>query len=95
MPGKGKPFVKGDPRAGRPKGRKSDKTIELDLLTRAGKALDSAAYWENAYGRIIRGRAPHLENYLLPRLKGKPADQIELTGADRKPLSITVKVVRD
>ena len=32
-------------------------------------------YQENAYTRIQQGQAPHLENYWLGRLNGKPVEK--------------------
>jgi ribosomal protein L24E len=94
MPGKGKPFVKGDKRAGRPLGRKSDKTIDQNLLTRAATWIDGQDYFDNVRQRITRGKAPHAESYILRRVHGDPTQHVEMTGANQKPLRVVIEVVR-
>ena len=94
MPGKGKPFKKGDTRAGRPKGRRNNKTLELNLLTRMQPWIDGDEYTANVKGRILRGRAPHMESYFAQRFHGKAVEQVELTGNAAKPIKVVIEVVR-
>ena len=94
MRGKGKPFVKGDPRAGRPKGAKGKKTVERDRVAFWTAFLSSNKYLDNATQRVLRGRASHVENYWMPRVDGKPVETVELTGANRRPLKVVIEVVR-
>lgn len=94
MPGKGKPFKKGDKRAGRPKGRRNNKTVEKTLLMRMQPWIDGDEYTANVQTRILRGRAPHAESYFLQRLHGKPVEQVELSGSTAKPIKVVIEVVR-
>jgi hypothetical protein len=41
--------------------------------------LNSDEYRDNAKRRILSGRAPHLESYLLNRIYGKPQEQVAVT----------------
>jgi hypothetical protein len=95
MPGKGRPFVRGDKRAGRPPGRQNKKTLEQNLLTRAAAFIDGSDYFDNVKQRILRGRAPHAESYFHQRLHGKATETVELSGPNRKPLKVIIEVVRD
>jgi len=68
------------PRRGRPKGAKNKKTVERDLMTWAVEFFNSEEYVTNAQGRILSGKAPHLESYWNPKLKGKPKEETEVKG---------------
>jgi hypothetical protein len=71
-------------------------TKELTLLLRAEKCFNSAEYWErSAWPRILKGRAPHLELYFLQRLYGKPVEAVALSSRPKRPLCVTIEVVRD
>lgn len=74
--GKGKPFSKGDPRCGRPKGRLSDTTIEIRDFARS--FLTSAEYRDNLKQRILNGDAPKIEELLHHYGFGKPKETFEL-----------------
>ena len=70
---------------GRPKGSKNKATPEIKIFWR--EFFESEAYRENAKFRMIQGKAPHLESYLLMLVFGKPRESIDLdahvTGAVR------------
>jgi len=71
-------------------------TKERTLLLQAEKCFNSAEYWErSAWPRILRGRAPHLESYFLQRIYGKPVESVALSGEAKKPIRVTIEVVRN
>ena len=81
---------------GRPKGSKNRMTKERTLLLQAEKCFNSAEYWErSAWPRILRGRASHLESYFLQRIYGKPVESVALSGEAKKPIRVTIEVLRD
>jgi hypothetical protein len=81
---------------GRPKGSKNKLTKERSLLQQAEERFNSREYWErSAWPRIARGKAPHLEGYFLQRIYGKPVESVALSGEAKKPIRVTIEVVRD
>jgi hypothetical protein len=88
----GRPFKKGQ--GGRPKGAKNKATVERELLARAAAFVDGDEYFENVRQRILRGRAPHAESYLLRRLKGDSTQHVEMSGPNKKPIKVVIQVVR-
>jgi hypothetical protein len=93
MPGKasgrggGKPFQKGDKRAGRPKGRKNAATVAVEETCRA--IVDDPAYRKNLRARAVLGElAPPVEVMLWHYGYGKPKDRVELSGPDGAPIAI-------
>ena len=78
-------FVKGDPRAGRPKGVKNKATIEIRDFARA--ILDSEAYQKSLARRVVDGTlAPGIEALIYHYAYGKPKEIVEHTGPDGGPL---------
>lgn len=86
--------MKGDKRAGRPKGTPNKKTVELNFLTRMAPFIDGDEYARSLVQRILRGKAPHSENYLYNRLHGRPADVVEDAVQERRPIKIVIEVVK-
>jgi hypothetical protein len=87
MPGKGsgKRFEKGDKRAGRPKGRLNNATLEVREFCR--NLLASPAYQANLKKRLETGKlAPAIEALIFAYGHGKPKDTVEVTGKDGAPL---------
>jgi hypothetical protein len=70
MPGKGKPFVNGDPRAGRPKGRENNAKKEARQLAR--ELVSNDAYVDALRQRLIDGKAGDLEKTLWQYAYGEP-----------------------
>lgn len=79
---------------GRPKGSPNKKTVEKNLLTRMQPWIDGDEYTANVKGRILRGRAPHMETYFAQRIHGKAVEKVELSGNDAKPIRVVIQVVR-
>ena len=75
----GKRFVKGDPRAGRPKGRENNATIEVREAAR--RIVQDPDYLEQLNIRLKEGRAPAIEILLWQFAYGKPKDQVQTQGA--------------
>jgi hypothetical protein len=71
MPGKGEPFVNGDPRAGRPKGTPNKTGRDARLL--AQSLVSDPAYLENLKQRLVDGKAGDLEKVLWHYAYGPPA----------------------
>ena len=78
MPGKGKPFEKGDTRAGRRKGAINKAT--RDIKEWAQKFLSSPDYVASAERRALAGKAPHLEVLWHHYGYGKPKDIVKHEG---------------
>lgn len=76
MPGKGRPFTKGDPRAGRPKGRQNKATEEQKVFLRG--ILESDEYRQSFRARVVSGDAPHLETLMHHYVMGKPRDTLAI-----------------
>jgi hypothetical protein len=72
MPGKGKPFVTGDPRAGRPRGTPNKTSRDARLL--AQSLVSDAQYLENLRQRLIDGKAGDLEKVLWHYAYGPPPE---------------------
>ena len=83
-------------RPGRRKGSKNKLTKERSLLQQAEERFNSREYWErSAWPRIARGKAPHLESYFLQRIYGRPVEFFAVSGEAKKPIRVTIEVVRD
>lgn len=80
----GKPFEKGDPRAGRPKGVQNKATVEIREASK--RLLEDDAYQANLLERLRDGKAPHMETLLHHYAYGKPKETHELTGKDGGPI---------
>lgn len=84
----GKPFVKGDKRAGRPKGRENNATVEVRELAR-GLTTRNAGYLARLRARLKSGKvAPAVETMLWAYAEGKPKERVEVTGLDGSPLQV-------
>lgn len=83
-------FKKGDPRAGRPKGRKNNRTLEIQAFAR--RMVEDPIYRDMLAKRLAIGKAPHMETLLFAHAYGKPPDKVELTGSDGEPLGPLVAV---
>ncbi len=72
-PAPGKPFVKGDPRAGRPLGRKNNATLEVQKAAQA--LVGDPVYLANLKARLLDGScSPPVETMLWHYAYGKPRD---------------------
>lgn len=91
---RGKPFEKGDARAGRRAGSKNKRTIEVRDF--AKNLVEDPDYVENLTARMKTGKAPHMETLLFHYAFGKPIDRVEHTGKDGKDLigALMVEVVQ-
>jgi hypothetical protein len=70
MAGKGKPFVNGDPRAGRPPGRANNITLEIRQFCRA--LLNDPEYQSSLKKRLIEGKLGNMEAELWHYAFGPP-----------------------
>ena len=70
MPGKGKPFTVGDPRAGRPAGTPNKTGRDARIL--AQSLVTDPQYLENLRQRLVDGRAGDLERVLWAYAWGNP-----------------------
>jgi hypothetical protein len=70
MPGKGKPFMPGDPRAGRPPGSQNKTGRDARLL--AQSLVTDPDYLEKLKQRLIDGKAGDLEKVLWHYAYGAP-----------------------
>jgi hypothetical protein len=70
MPGKGRPFVNGDPRAGRPLGVQNHAKKEARQL--AHELVSNPDYVEALRQRLIDGKAGDLEKILWQYAYGEP-----------------------
>ena len=78
----GRPFEKGDPRAGRPKGTPNKVTAEVRLAARG--LMEDPAYLARLRRRLRAGKcAPAVECMLWHYAYGKPKDQVEVLNADK------------
>lgn len=81
-------FQKGDKRAGRPKGRENNATIEVRELAQ-GLTTGNSEYIAKLKERLKTGKAaPAVETMLWAYAHGKPKDQVELSGPDGGPVQI-------
>ena len=87
MPGKGKPFVKGDPRAGRPLGSYKEKSfldwykeICEEVAKENGKSVEWAQkmVYKVGYKKSVEGNYSFYKD-MLDRLHGKPEEHLDLT----------------
>lgn len=69
---------------GRQKGTPNKATAELKELW--GGFFRTDTYRDSASRRILDGKAPHLESYLLALIHGKPTERHELSDPDGLPL---------
>ena len=76
--GRGRPFVKGDPRAGRPKGRQNDLTVEVREA--AQRIVQDPDYLKELAVRLKAGRAPAVEILLWHYAYGRPKEQVQTHG---------------
>jgi hypothetical protein len=67
---RGKPFEPGDPRAGRPRGRANNRTVEVRDLCR--RLLTDPGYLEALKERLKTGKAGALEPILWQYAFGSP-----------------------
>lgn len=75
----GKPFKKGDPRAGRPRGTKNKTTVEVREL--AQSLVDDPKYLKALRARLLAGECPPpVETMLWHYAYGKPKESLELSG---------------
>jgi hypothetical protein len=83
---RGRPFVKGDPRAGRPKGATNVASREIKDVAR--RILEDRAYQARLVTRLRAGRAPQIEVLLFHYAFGKPVERHEIaTPGDFSKLS--------
>lgn len=86
---RGKPFEKGDPRAGRPKGTLNKATLEVKEMARA--LVEDKAYRARLKRRLMSGKIPPaLETMLWYYAYGKPKEYVELTGKGGGPIEAQV-----
>ena len=85
--GNGKPFVRGDPRAGRPRGALNKVTIEAREA--ASQLVDDPEYRAKLLADLRERRlAPAIESMLWWYAKGKPKETVEHTGHDGGPIEL-------
>lgn len=89
---RGRPFVKGDKRAGRPRGVPNKVTIEIRELSRG--LLSDPAYLATLKQRLKKGTlAPAVWCLLYHYAYGKPKETVEVGGAGGGPIEHAVKVL--
>ncbi len=78
-------------RTGRPKGAKNKRT-QLTLETQEfwREFLSSPRYRASAEERVLKGTAPHLENFWHAKLNGKPPEHLTIAGDPDRPLTMKV-----
>ena len=87
---RGKPFVKGDPRAGRPKGVPNKATQEIREIAQ-GLTTANPEWIEATRQRLLAGtESSTVVALLLHYAHGKPKETVELSDPDGKPLSFTL-----
>ena len=90
MPGRGRPFVKGDKRAGRPKGRPNNTTREVQVWAR--EIVEDPKGVEKTRELYQKGRlAPAIVIELMNRAYGKVKDTIEM----HQPRPLVVEILTD
>jgi len=75
-PKRGRPFVPGDPRAGRPKGAVNKITSEVREV--AQSLVNDSVYREKLAARLREGKAPLIEQMLWHYAYGKPTETVDL-----------------
>lgn len=91
---RGKVFVKGDKRAGRPKGCQNKVTTEVREA--AGLIVDDPVYREVTLQKARNGTLHHTLQALFWAYRyGKPKEKIEMSGPDGAPLltELAIKVI--
>ena len=84
---RGKLFVKGDPRCGRPKGCPNKVTVEARQA--ATELVDDPEYRAKLLQDLRDRRlAPAIEQMLWYYSKGKPKETVEHTGPDGGPIEL-------
>ena len=87
---RGRPFKKGGPPGpGRPEGVPNKATAEMKAWLEG--FLAGEAYRENAKGRVLKGRASHLETLWHHYAYGQPKQEIELTGRHLTKFELTAE----
>ena len=87
----GKPFVKGDPRAGRPKGVPNKVTTEAKAA--CNLIVDDPTYRARLLARMRNGTVPPgVEQMLWYYAKGKPKERVEI-GADKSLARLITEAV--
>ena len=74
---RGRPFVKGDPRAGRSKGATNVASREIKDVAR--RLLEDEAYQARLVRRLRAGKAPQIELLMFHYAFGKPVERHEVT----------------
>jgi len=77
---RGTPFApgqSGNPN-GRPKGAKDKQPRAIMEFLR--EVANSVEYQESAKARMLEGKAPHLEVYMLQKVNGKPTERVHVSG---------------
>ena len=88
---RGKPFEKGDPRAGRPKGVLNKVTLEIREVARS--LVEDDGYRRRFKERLYEGSmAPALEALVWHYAYGKPKETHEHTGADGGPIETVSRI---
>lgn len=88
---RGKPFTKGDPRAGRPKGAPNKVTAEVRKAAQG--LVEDPVYRASLKERLQSGKlAPAMEALLWHYAYGKPKEVHELVGQDGEPLTFTLNI---
>ena len=57
-----------------------------ELLAFLTAVAESAEWQANVWQRVLAGKAPHIESYLLMRIAGRPVEKIEHSGPDGAPI---------
>ena len=87
-------FVKGDVRAGRPKGTPNKVTAEVREV--AQSIVEDPIYREVLKQRLLMGKlAPAMESMLWHYAYGKPKERVELSTTDGLPLTLIERVIVD
>jgi hypothetical protein len=79
------PGQSGNP-AGKPKGATNLATREVKEW--AEKFFASKKWRTSAESRMLKGKAPHLEGYLLALTYGKPVERVEHSGDEGGPIKL-------
>ena len=83
-------MARGKKTGGRQRGTPNKATVlkRKDLEALSAMLLDTEAYEQSLVQRIIEGRAPQIEMFLLQHRYGTPKSSLELTGKDGGPVEI-------
>lgn len=80
------PGQSGNPK-GKAKGTRNKATVEVQAWME--KLTTSKEYLASAERRILAGKAPHLESYILQKVGGKATERLEVSGALTVPEVVT------